>query len=161
MTYIDSIAFVLDNPQQRNFERWPVLHEYVWPNNFVGGTYANEIAYLKSWIKDRLSWLDTNIARLELVTALEAKITEDEELVTVYPNPNNGDFYIKFKEFLKAGRRVKLSDQLGQIIIDKYMYINNLTGNTYSFNEILNPGFYVLEIVAKTGTSNTWKIIVH
>ena len=47
-----------------NFNRWPVLTEYVWPNNYVGGTYDEEINYLKSWISNRLQWLDENIAAL-------------------------------------------------------------------------------------------------
>lgn len=41
-----------------NFETWPVLGTYVWPNNFVGGTYSDETGYLKGWITDRLTWLD-------------------------------------------------------------------------------------------------------
>jgi hypothetical protein len=47
-----------------NFEKWPVLTEYVWPNNYVGNTYSSEVTYLKTWINDRLSWLDTSIANL-------------------------------------------------------------------------------------------------
>lgn len=47
-----------------NFEKWPVLTEYVWPNNYVGNTYSSEVTYLKTWINDRLSWLDTSISNL-------------------------------------------------------------------------------------------------
>jgi hypothetical protein len=47
-----------------NFEKWPVLTEYVWPNNYVGNTYSSEVTYLKTWINDRLDWLDTSIANL-------------------------------------------------------------------------------------------------
>jgi len=49
---------------EANFEKWPVLTEYVWPNNYVGNTYSSEVTYLKTWINDRLSWLDTSIANL-------------------------------------------------------------------------------------------------
>ena len=47
-----------------NFEKWPVLGEYVWPNNFVGNTYTEEINYLKNWINNRLSWMDNAIMQL-------------------------------------------------------------------------------------------------
>lgn len=47
-----------------NFTRWQVLNEYVWPNNYVGGTYEMEIFYLKEWISNRLQWLDENIMNL-------------------------------------------------------------------------------------------------
>lgn len=41
-----------------NFDQWPVLGTYIWPNNFVGKTYVEETGYLKGWISDRLIWLD-------------------------------------------------------------------------------------------------------
>ena len=60
--YVDTLTFAgaIDN----NFEKWPVLGEYVWPNNYVGNTFAEEINYLKNWINSRLSWLDNAIMQL-------------------------------------------------------------------------------------------------
>lgn len=49
---------------QRNFSTWPVLGEYVWPNNFVGDTYEDELNYLQNWISNRLTWLDSEISDL-------------------------------------------------------------------------------------------------
>ena len=36
---------------------------YVWPNNYVGATWADEIRYLKFWIRTRLAWVDRDAAR--------------------------------------------------------------------------------------------------
>ena len=47
-----------------NFMKWPILGTYVWPNNFVGNSYFEEKNYLKDWISDRLTWLDSNINSL-------------------------------------------------------------------------------------------------
>jgi hypothetical protein len=47
-----------------NFMKWPILGTYVWPNNFVGTSYFEEKNYLKDWISDRLTWLDSNINSL-------------------------------------------------------------------------------------------------
>ncbi len=44
----------------RNFERWPILGEYVPWNAYVGATYAEEIEYLLKWISMRAAWLDDN-----------------------------------------------------------------------------------------------------
>lgn len=69
---IDDLSTELGEATGRNFERWPVLNEYVWPNNFVGGSYDAEINYLKSWIEDRTAWIDDNlpgIARVVTATA--------------------------------------------------------------------------------------------
>ena len=62
--YVDSTAQVLTEARIRNFQRWPVLGVYVWPNGYVGQTYQQEIDYLKSWISQRLLWLDGAMASL-------------------------------------------------------------------------------------------------
>jgi len=31
-----------------DFEKWPVLVQYVWPNNHVGNSYNDAINYLKT-----------------------------------------------------------------------------------------------------------------
>lgn len=47
-----------------NFGAWPVFSTYVWPNNFVGNNYNEEIGYLKQWIEARTLWLDNSIGAL-------------------------------------------------------------------------------------------------
>lgn len=47
-----------------NFGTWPVFSTYVWPNNFVGNNYNEEIGYLKQWIEARTLWLDNSIGAL-------------------------------------------------------------------------------------------------
>ena len=44
-----------------NFERWPILGVYVWPNYYIGQTYDDEYEYLRGWISDRLTWMDAAI----------------------------------------------------------------------------------------------------
>ncbi len=58
--WIDSVATVLDESKERNFARWPILGVYVNWNYFVGNTYAEEIDYIKTWITNRMIWLDAN-----------------------------------------------------------------------------------------------------
>ncbi len=48
----------------RNFEKWPILMEEVWPNAFVGGTYEAEIMWMKDWLMTRTSWIDQAILEL-------------------------------------------------------------------------------------------------
>ena len=57
---IDALAAEVDEAQTRNFERWPVLGVYVWPNEYVGETYADEVDYLTGFVLDRAAWLDAN-----------------------------------------------------------------------------------------------------
>ena len=59
METIDSQASLLEESQKRNFTKWPALGaDEFWPNYFLGKTYQEEVDYLKSWIVNRLVWLD-------------------------------------------------------------------------------------------------------
>jgi len=84
ISFIDSVAQVLEEPQKRNFQRWNVLGQYIWPNNFVGNSYAAEIDYLKNWVTERTAWLDENFASLSLVTTIS---DPEEDITLIYPNP--------------------------------------------------------------------------
>lgn len=61
---IDVDARTLRGPQQRNFQRWPVLRTVVWPNPAARGSHAAEVAHLKSWLTRRAAWIDANIGTL-------------------------------------------------------------------------------------------------
>ena len=55
---IDTYAALLNEAQTRNYVRWPILGTYVWPNWYVGATYADEVAWMRQWLADRLTWID-------------------------------------------------------------------------------------------------------
>lgn len=46
----------------RNFQRWPVMGQYVWPNWYVAATYAEEIDWMETWMLQRLAWMDGQLA---------------------------------------------------------------------------------------------------
>jgi hypothetical protein len=140
--YIDSLVGHLDESQQRNFEKWPVLNTYIWPNVYVGGTYANEISYLKDWIKKRLDWMDLALAGISL-TAVEMNAQQPKTftLYQNYPNPFNPTTTINFSlspNPSPAGRGegvrllLKVYDFLGREIVTLV-------------NEKLRPGSYSVE----------------
>jgi hypothetical protein len=60
--FIAAKAEELADAQVRNFERWPILGQYVEWNPFVGQTYEEELAYMQDWIAERSLWLDDNFA---------------------------------------------------------------------------------------------------
>ncbi len=60
---IDYWAGVLAEAQARNYKRWRILGEHVWPNNFVGQSYDEEIDYLKQWVEKRYRWIDGQFLR--------------------------------------------------------------------------------------------------
>lgn len=58
---IDSYGTLLAGEQKRNFERWPIMGVYVWPNPpeiVAAASHADQAAALKGWLARRFAWLD-------------------------------------------------------------------------------------------------------
>lgn len=51
--------------QTYNFQKWPVLGQYVWPSSPTGfgkrDTYTKELNYLINWLNERYTWMDENL----------------------------------------------------------------------------------------------------
>ncbi len=59
---IDSILVFIDEAKDRNYQRWPILGQYVWPNNdWYGNTYEDEVDYFEDFLFNRLHWMDYNL----------------------------------------------------------------------------------------------------
>ncbi len=61
---INSNSLYLNQSQERNFYKWPILGVYIWPNNVYFSTYDEEVIYLKEWLNERLEWLNQNLDEL-------------------------------------------------------------------------------------------------
>mgnify|MGYP001626789205 FL=1 len=62
--HINSNSLYLNQSQERNFYKWPILGTYIWPNNVYFSTYDEEVIYLKEWLDERLEWLNDNLNEL-------------------------------------------------------------------------------------------------
>jgi len=58
---IDELAAQLDEAQQRNFRRWPVLGQPVTCNYYVGDSFQDEVRWLKNWVERRITWMDSQL----------------------------------------------------------------------------------------------------
>ncbi|MEY4930246.1 MAG: hypothetical protein RI909_970 [Bacteroidota bacterium] len=113
IAFIDSVANVLNTEsQQRNFQRWPVLNTYVWPNYYVGPTFASEVNWLKSWVGSRLSWMDENMPKL--ITAVERKSSDVS--MQFYPNPFIDEIRIDYSINEPTTISIELFNVLGQSV---------------------------------------------
>lgn len=71
---VDSMAAVVQEAQGRNFQVWPILGTYVWPNpGPLPDTYAGEVLKMKNWIGERLDWLDFSFG--DYAPALDANFS--------------------------------------------------------------------------------------
>jgi hypothetical protein len=108
---IDSLTTLLTIPQTRNFQKWNILTKKVWPNPVINNSYSGEVAYLKSWLSQRLSWLDGQIASFPFEGA---KNTVGQ--AQVYPNPSLSNFQFTYN-LLEFGKvKFLIFNQLGQIV---------------------------------------------
>ncbi len=117
--FIDSCANVLSEAQKRNFEKFDILNTRVWPNPYVGGTFGNEVNYLKTWITNRFSWLDS---QFDMIEPLSVDEPENEFFlkgseVFVYPNPFSEKLTININLPHKAKVDIIILNILGEKIL--------------------------------------------
>jgi hypothetical protein len=161
MNYIDSVAATLEEASQRHFQRWPILGNYVWPNNFIGNTYQEEIDYLKSWIVDRTAWMDSNMFGSPCDLSLGLNQQQQSIETILYPNPiHNGEtLHIQANQSID---NIALLDGLGKTI---FIQSNELgtqdQSNSISFSLGKIPaGLYTLKITQKNKVISFKKILV-
>ena len=52
---------LLNEAQERNYERWDILGTWIWPNYYIGQTWNDEVFWMMDWIEARLAWMDTQL----------------------------------------------------------------------------------------------------
>ncbi len=138
---IDSlVAEIGDDAVQRNFEKFPILGEYIWPNNFIGGSYDAEVQYLKDWFGLRLEFMDTSITNTKDIDGLT-------DPLLLYPNPNDGNFLLDLGKYAISGKTVLIYNAQGQLM----QSINNDYNEELTFNLDFNSGIYFLRVINASG----------
>ncbi len=151
--YADSMALYLDEGQQRNFNTWLILGNYVWPNpSPIPADYAGEITEIKNWMTARWAWMDANMPGIlgtcnPTGMANEAPI---ENPLVAFPNPFQQD--LSFSIYLEQSENVEvvLLNSLGQpVMAPQTRRANAGTQNiTIDTGDGLAAGLYFLQIRA-------------
>lgn len=120
--FIDSNADLLEKAQQRNYQKFNILNSYIWPNSYIGGSYFNEVNYLKQWIADRLSWLDSQFEKIIPVSPVSIDKESGESLangnkIIVYPNPFTDKILVRFILQRNAEVEIMIRNILGEMIV--------------------------------------------
>ncbi|MBI3220557.1 MAG: CotH kinase family protein [Bacteroidetes bacterium] len=153
LNYIDSVSTVLNvESQQRNFQRWPVLGEYVWPNYFVGATFQSEVNWLKDWVSQRLAWLDLNMPLY--VTGVETFQTS-----VVYPNPNQGTLAVDITTKEEGIAQLEIINSVGGAVRQRSFVIISGKNNLNLDLSDLSKGIYFCRITLN-GLTQTHRFVI-
>lgn len=150
LNVIDSLALVLEESQKRNFQKWNVLKEGTWPNYHIATSFQDEIIFLKSWIINRLNWLDNNMPG----SYSDYQPFMDYD-ASVFPNPF--DYFFTFTFSLEEAGEIslRLFDSRGRRItniIDHSYYEkgqHKITWNSFVNEGLIPSAFYILTLEFK------------
>ncbi|MCC7301802.1 MAG: CotH kinase family protein [Bacteroidia bacterium] len=160
MTYIDSMALYLDESQQRNFARWPILGNYVWPNpSPIPATYQGEIDELKNWLWNRIVWLDANMpGTCYSLGEFEQELADSH--FTLYPNPASGSIFLRFLNLGNSSVTIELLDISGKRISGfKYSGSDPEPLLEWGLPEEISAGIYLVK-VSGDSFSLTKKLVI-
>jgi len=114
LTFIDTQVNLLQEAGERNFQLWPVIGEYVWPNYFVGETWQEEIDFLRDWVIDRLDWIDDNIEKSGAGIAAGQNNPKPVNYALNYPNPFKNRTTIAYQLFKLGMVKIDIYNILGE-----------------------------------------------
>ncbi|MEM9527770.1 MAG: CotH kinase family protein, partial [Bacteroidota bacterium] len=146
---IDALVDEMGDAPRRNFERWPVLEEYVWPNAFIGGSYPAEIDYLKNWVVNRTAWIDSTLN--ELTPVQNVNFTS---ALSLSPNPTDGKVRLTY-EANEVIQQIRVYDTYGRLYLssDERSVMTNIDLST------LPAGTYFFQAQSASGAIFTGKVI--
>lgn len=162
--FIDSIANILSEAQERNFERWPILGKFIWRET-IGyqnrDTYQKEVDYLKQYCKARWEWMDNELAKVQDIT--DVKQIDSNNLifnVQLYPNLVIDKINIKLTSGIIQAVKVDIYNIQGEKILTTCS-----DGN--GFNQFLQlnfgseypSGIYFCKVLNKSGNSVSLRFI--
>ena len=137
-SFIDSLSSMVSEPQNRHYTRWPILGINVGTPE-VGNqptSYSGEIIKFKSWINERLLWLDANMPG----NCPNVSVSENKKTYVVnYPNPSTDIVNIYSETLLK---NIKLFDNVGRLIFKE----ENIYSKNFQMNVSDLHGFFTFKI---------------
>lgn len=152
--FIDNTAEYLGDAIVRNFEKFPILGVYVWPNQEWPNTYSEELQNMKSWIEGRLNWVDGEWGGVCEYTGTKDEKIEAADLLfelRIRPNPSDlSNVYLDIKtKFQYTSIGIEIFDTNGRMVYNTADYSADKNYNVYKLPDLsyLPDGIYLLRIL--------------
>jgi len=158
---IDSTLEVLDLAVDRNFTRWPILGDWIWPNSYVGQSYPDEMDYLRDWIGDRLDWMDWKWGGKCLATSSETSEQMAESRMKVFPNPSDlSNTYVSLSNLSDPELNIRLYDLSGKMVYHSTIFVSD-PELIFPLPDLslLPEGIYTLELTDRNGLREMTKLL--
>ncbi len=155
---IDRWAEEINEAQKRNFRRWPILGQYIWPNpKPVPSSWELEVLGLKDWIAQRLQWLDRNLP------AEYTSVEEPSESIslTAYPNPFIDTIGLRFHSARSGISSVEFTDLQGRLLYSARLETHS-GFNVFNISMKDNPGLngpHLLRVVTPDARTVVRKMV--
>jgi hypothetical protein len=150
--WVDSCAALLTEGAGRNYNTWPTLGTYVWPNPFpYPTTYQGEVDELKNWISARWTWMDNNMPGN--LNGCNPSGIHDQYITppsNAYPNPFSGEIHLSIYQVRPVQVKMELYNAIGQLVQPAQLQMHN--GGTQDI--VFTPetgipaGVYLLRVTA-------------
>lgn len=119
---INAMALELGDAQIRNFQKWPILGVYVWPNpQPISRTFDGEVAELKNYVYNRLIWLDINLPKEFILTGSEIPV--ENLTVKAFPNPFVDRITLNIDSIKEIEANVELLDVTGKLLFYEKIFL--------------------------------------
>lgn len=156
--FIDSVAADLTQARIRNFQRWPIIGQYVNWNGFVGQTYQEDVDYLKSWMQQRSEWIDANLPGVCNLSVEEPEAAPTFHMA--WPNPFANGFTIGYSLFFSGDVEIMVQDLSGRIVEKKT--VENQGNGKHAIDFVTSSwpnGVYIYTIVQNGSSLYNGKIV--
>lgn len=156
--FIDAQELKLGDAVDRNFQKWDVLGDYIWPNPFpIASTHSEEIANMKTFINDRIDWMDFQISQWNEICDYTTpqplvNIEENKNLAyfDLYPNPTADVLNLSTQS---GHKEVTIFNLIGELVLN---FETDLNTNKIDLINLDN-GVYILNVKHSNGYNKSKK----
>lgn len=147
---VDSLATLLNQSQELNFKRWPILSTIVHQNPAARGSFQAEVNAVKKYLTDRIGWMDKKI----IINEPEPEPEPEPDTPTIGTVTVSGSM-LTIKDF-DNNMQVFLYDMSGRTVSTKQLQPEE------TFSVRLFPGVYIIRLYDLSDKKNEYhKILIN
>ena len=158
---IDSISALVNEAQQRHFQRWPILGQYVWPNpQPIPSSYNGELTSLKAWIDQRLQWIDANMPNQGACYDYPPNANKTI-IVSINPNPLWGEGTMIVQSKNNQPLTMHVYDAMGRVMQAEQVQLHTGVNSISLHSNYWARGVYFVSVKASNGDKELRKLVVN